>query len=243
MAIDVAARGWAAKLWGRRMIPKVIHQIWINEESPELPEKWARLRDTWVELHPDWEYRLWNLDNLDFEVSHVQLIEQAPNYAQISDVLRYQVLYHHGGVYVDTDFECLRPFDELLAGVRNFASSEDGRFVGNAILGAEPKSTYMERVLQSLPEQIGLENAVLETGPRFLTKVLMRGGMGSDFVMFPTSHFFPYRANEPEKAAGPFPDSYAVHHWAHTWDDAREYQVRTRARRRLRRVIAAARGN
>ena len=28
-----------------------------------------------------------------------------------SDIFRYEILYRFGGVYVDTDFECIKPFE------------------------------------------------------------------------------------------------------------------------------------
>ncbi len=96
--------------------------------------------------------------------------------------------------------------------------------------------------MDALPSRVGQENAIIETGPRFLSRVLLSGGLGGDFTLFPMSWFFPYRADQPERSLGPFPDSYGVHHWGHSWDDPAEHYVRTRAQRRLRRVIAAARG-
>ena len=52
----------------------------------------------------------WNLDN---------------NLARKSDLLRLQVLYNHGGVYLDTDMECIKPIDELLNGYRFVMCSID----------------------------------------------------------------------------------------------------------------------
>ncbi len=118
------------------MIQRIFHQIWINDEEPALPSKWGAMRDSWLQNNPGWDYKLWNLTNLDFEPSHQHLIDSAPNYAQVSDLLRYQILLRHGGVYIDTDFECFRGIDGILSGVDNFACSEDGRYIGNAILGA-----------------------------------------------------------------------------------------------------------
>ena len=32
----------------------------------------------------------------------------------IADILRLEILYTHGGVYLDTDLECLRSLDDVL---------------------------------------------------------------------------------------------------------------------------------
>jgi mannosyltransferase OCH1-like enzyme len=40
--------------------------------------------------------------------------DRASNFGEKSDIWRYEILFRLGGVYVDTDFECVRPFDSLL---------------------------------------------------------------------------------------------------------------------------------
>lgn len=61
-----------------------------------------------------WTHRLWT----DADVDSICLRNQhaysaAPNYGQKSDILRYELLERHGGVYVDVDMECVRPLDDL----------------------------------------------------------------------------------------------------------------------------------
>lgn len=217
------------------MIPKIFHQIWINKDSPELPEKFRAYRDGWLALHPDWEYKLWNLDNLDFTPQRMDLISSAPNYAQMADVLRYEILLRHGGIYLDTDFECLRNIDPILVGVKNFACSEDGRSITNAIIGAELNSIYMERCVRALPKRVGILNTSVETGPGLLTRVLLGEGLAGDFTLFPREWFYPYNYNETHRANEQFPKAYAVHRWAGSWgDDDRFF---TRAHRKIRSLL------
>jgi mannosyltransferase OCH1-like enzyme len=199
------------------MIPKIFHQIWVNRTAPELPEAYRVYRDTWRALHPDWDFRLWNLANLGFTPRRPDLLRSAANYAQISDLLRYEILLRHGGVYLDTDFECRRSLAPILAGVRNFACSEDGRSISIGILGAAPGSVYMERCLAALPARCGAAETQKETGPAFFTRVLLDGGIAGDFTLFPRAWFYPYNWNEPHRAHEAFPSAYAVHRWAHSW--------------------------
>jgi mannosyltransferase OCH1-like enzyme len=37
-------------------IPHIIHQSW---KTRDLPTKYRNWHETWKQLHPDWEYRLW----------------------------------------------------------------------------------------------------------------------------------------------------------------------------------------
>ncbi|MDO9269537.1 MAG: glycosyltransferase [Methylobacter sp.] len=218
------------------MIPKVFHQIWINRDNPELPEKFRVYRDGWLALHPDWEYKLWNLDNLDFTPRRIDLISAASNYAQMADILRYEILLRHGGVYLDTDFECLRNIDPILIGVKNFSCSEDGLSVSIGIIGVEPNSIYMERCINALPERVGEANTAAETGPGLFTQVLLSGGLAGDFTLFPSEWFYPYRGHELHRANESFSEAYAVHRWAGSWSD-NDKQFVTRARRKIKRML------
>lgn len=218
------------------MIPKIFHQIWINKNNPDLPEKFALYRDSWLTTHPTWQYKLWNLENLDFIPRRMDLINAAPNYAQIADILRYEILHRHGGVYLDTDFKCLRSIEPILKGVKNFACSEDGHSISIGILGAIQGSEYMVRCVNALPNKIGLEPVAKETGPGLFTRVLLDGGINGDFTLFPRKWFYPYNWNEPHRANEDFPESFGVHHWAHSWRDS-ETSVATRIRRKIHRHI------
>lgn len=57
-------------------------------------------------------------------------------YAAKKDYIEYLVLYHYGGVFMDTDFVCLKPFDELAYRYSYFS-------------GFEPPSDYIEMPLTS----------------------------------------------------------------------------------------------
>lgn len=202
------------------MIPRIFHQIWINYENPELPDRFRAYRDGWLTKHPHWEYRLWNLENLDFSPRKLSLIKSAKNYAQMSDILRYEILLHHGGVYLDTDFECQKNIDPILNGVNNFACSEDNRIISIGIIGSVPNSVYMERCLNELPLELGLSSTPNETGPVHFTRVLLNYGLAGDFTLFPRQWFYPYNWDEPHRADETFPKAYAVHRWAHSWRPA-----------------------
>lgn len=103
-------------------IPKIIHQIWIGGE---LPEPYRTFRQGWIDRHPGWDVRLWTedaVDDLDFEER--DLYESAWNPSMKTNVLRAVLVREFGGLYIDTDYECLRAFDpfhhryDFYAGVR-----------------------------------------------------------------------------------------------------------------------------
>ena len=100
-----------------------------------MPDDFQRYGETWREHHPEWEMPLWTDDNLP-ELAHPGAFERGRHHAERADVLRYEVLRQFGGVYVDTDVECLRPIDPLLEGVQAFVAYQRPGEVCNAVMGA-----------------------------------------------------------------------------------------------------------
>ncbi|KAL7421918.1 hypothetical protein Q5752_003690 [Cryptotrichosporon argae] len=99
-------------------IPRLIHQTW---KSDQLPEKW---REAWVECRegmPDYEYMLWTDETArEFVATHypsqLQMYDTYTYPIQRADSIRYLILHHFGGVYMDLDIGCRRRLDPLLQG-------------------------------------------------------------------------------------------------------------------------------
>jgi mannosyltransferase OCH1-like enzyme len=199
------------------MIEKIFHQIWINSNIPELPDQFKRYRDTWLSFHPEWEYRLWNLENLDFVPRCSDLLEKCQHPAQMADLLRIEILHRYGGVYVDVDFECLRPIDGLLTNVNVFACSEDGLHITNSIIGGKAGAEFFNVLIDNVPKTLGLAPVNVETGPVFFTKTILTHGVNNNFTLFPTNYFFPFNYHTPDRHSVELTHSYAVHHYADSW--------------------------
>ena len=94
-------------------LPKIIHQLWVG---PPLPLHIYQMMQTWKEHHPTWEVKLWTeappLVNQDLWDNAEKISPKAPEQFR-SDVARYEILYHDGGIWADADFVCQRPFDAL----------------------------------------------------------------------------------------------------------------------------------
>lgn len=97
----------------RVRIPKIIHQIWLGSDVPEAFEP---LMQSWTEMHlgHGWRYKLWtDKDVAAFGLTNQQFYDQTDNFGVKSDLLKWEIVYRYGGVYVDMDYECLRPLDIL----------------------------------------------------------------------------------------------------------------------------------
>lgn len=95
------------------MIPKVIHYIWLGGKPlPKIAEKCI---ESWKKFCPDYEIKRWDESNLDInKYQFAQDAYQAKKFAFVSDVMRTEILFNEGGIYLDIDVELIKPINEIL---------------------------------------------------------------------------------------------------------------------------------
>lgn len=211
-------------------IPKKIHQIWLG--SP-FPEKYKRWQEQIKKLHPDWEYKLWtDKDVAEFEMVNRKIYRKAGNWGEKSDILRYEILYREGGVYLDCDVQCFANLDDLhkaydfYAGFEPFWAGSETRClsIGNAIIAAAPKHPIMKRCIKNIKKFSRLNfplsynmQTVAKTGPIMFTRscyeILSQDAQGKNNIIFPSKLFYPEDTINRDKNV----DHYFVHYWSHSW--------------------------
>ena len=170
-----------------------------------------RYGETWRRHHPGWKFKVWRDRDLR-RLLPGSAVSRARHYTELSDLVRFEVLRRYGGVYVDTDVECLRPLDPLLQGERALLGYERPGRVGSAVLAAVAGHPFFVDASRQARRTVGLgADSADATGPYLLT-VLVRDH--PDVTILPQEAFYPYGWDEPERRHDEFPDSYAVHHWA-----------------------------
>jgi hypothetical protein len=215
---------------------RLFHRIWFDE--PERPA-FAAWRDRLAELHPGWEIRTWDssaevreLVPTELQPAWDRYLETDP-YGRIPDIARYVLLERFGGVYIDTDFEPLRPIDELLTDPRPFAAWENDRTMCTAILGAPAAHPAIRELIDGLPAQ--LERTERKTanhaaGPEYATALWRER---EDVRRLPPWTFYPvgwWERHLLGDARNYHPDTYAVHHWAKGWGEPRRKRAPVDAR-------------
>jgi len=184
---------------------------------PAIYETFERRRS---ELHPGWEIARWcerNIPRLEHQDMYDRAEElTAGNVWQFrSDIVRYELLWRHGGVYTDVDFEWQKAIDPLLGGVECFAVWEkQDIWAANGLMGATPEHPFVGRLLSGLRASVDANKdrrPNVSTGPQYLTKVYREHPDGVS--VFDEKSFIPYAYNELDRGGEAFPEAYAIHHW------------------------------
>lgn len=197
------------------MIPRRFHRIFLDEPIP------ARFEANWTKLkalHPDAEFITWDdSTKLDWMRCKAEFAK-ATTHAGRSDVLRYAALWEFGGIYLDTDVEPLRAFDDLFASDRAFAGWEDANMICPTVMGAPPRHRAVGALLDRLPAWMAKRPDAppnQQTGPHLLTALWRRR---RDVDLLAPVAFYPVHWSAKSMLGGPYPaESYAVHHWAKSW--------------------------
>ncbi len=129
------------------MIPKIIHYCWIgNKPLPKLAKKCIA---SWKKIMPDYEIKLWNENNYDFQKNEFMRNAYVnKKWAFVSDYARFDIIYNYGGIYLDTDVEVLKTFDEFLK-YPAFCGFDSNHFVSFGLgFGAEKGNKVIKEIME-----------------------------------------------------------------------------------------------
>lgn len=220
------------------MIPKIIHYCWFGRNP--LPPLALKCIESWKKFLPDYEIKEWNEDNFDVNIiPYTQEAYKAKKYAFVSDYARFWVLYHHGGLYFDTDVEVIKPMDEIIAKGSFMGCERDGGVVDNeniAVapglgLGANPGLELYNELL-ALYNQLSFikENGSYnhKTIVAYTTEILQAHGLKNTaeiqkcagLWIYPKEYFCPI--NYKTKQLVITPKTYSIHHYTASWLSKRQ---------------------
>ena len=159
------------------MIPKIIHYCWFG--NCEISEKIKDYISSWKEYLSDYEFKCWNEKNYD--VNKYIFIKEAyelKKYAFVSDMVRLDVLYTYGGIYLDVDMQVLSNLDsflecELLLGF----DSRNSISLASCFIGCIPKQVFIKHLFDIYTRtKFVLENGKLNETPNtvLLTKEVQK---------------------------------------------------------------------
>ena len=176
-------------------VPRLLHFIQLGPR--DLAPHTARAVLSWLATHRTWRARMWTDADMH-AFSLAPLVRAARKYAQKADLLRYELLYRHGGLYVDSDIEAFRPVDAWVRGASGVLCNEapvgaDVRKVesiSNGFIGVARGHPVMRRALVRV-QHASLNRAWInqDTGPFF-----WRAALDADiesFRVIPSRILFP----------------------------------------------------
>ena len=143
------------------MIPKIIHYCWVSDDP--FPGKIQRCVDSWKKFLPEYEIRRWTMEKIWQELEAegstdgeggakglygqwVQETFDARKYAFVADWVRFYALSKYGGIYLDSDVEVFKRFDDLLD-FPYFLGFENGSSLEAAVIGARSGRGWVETCL------------------------------------------------------------------------------------------------
>ncbi len=226
----------------QQRIPNVVHFIWIGPQ--QFPRSSVENVRSWMAKHPGWTFNFWTdrerplpcpgmklrlIHNLSF-LKLRPCFAKADNYGEKSDLLRYEILYQEGGLYVDHDVKCFKSFTPLNCTYDFYcgidmpytSSLPTCIFTTNNLIGVCPNHPILMRCMELLAQnwdQIELDypgtdrdsmlNRVLHRTFWFFGEAVKQASSERDIV-FPAYYF---DAPKDELAL------YARHQYAGVWHE------------------------
>lgn len=207
------------------MIPKIIHHVWPGNDP--FKEKFYDFRFSWMKYHPDWTFCFWRLDNLPQEINlsiKTALLDPSFSITPKSDILRFEILRIFGGIYVDTDMECLKSFDNLRENNLFAGYEDDHETICPSVIGCSPNNEIMKKLsLISLENAFNAGYKLSNSKPHKITGVKPFTDICNDNLeqvkIYPKHLFYHISYNEREKLEFTHPEAYAKHYWSGKDDD------------------------
>ncbi|WNQ12684.1 glycosyltransferase [Paenibacillus aurantius] len=206
-------------------IPKLIHYCWFGRgEKPDIVRE---CMESWRAHLPGYTFMEWNESNTDLESNtYVKEAYAAGKYAFVSDYARVYALYHYGGIYLDTDVEVFRPFDDLLHH-DSFWGFEQENYIATSTIGSAPGNRLIKVFLDAYAAKPFLkEDGSFDSGTNvgLITRILGEYGIQANGeyqeidglgAFYPQTYFSPYdyincRTFRTDR-------TYAMHHFYKSW--------------------------
>lgn len=215
------------------MIPKIIHYCWFGGNP--LPDDAKRCIKSWKKYFPDYEIKEWNESNFNIHLMpYIDSAYKLRKYAYVSDVARFWILFHYGGIYFDTDVEVIKPFDDILqkgafmGREKNIPTEIDKNVAPGLGLGIERGHPFYKQMLDFYNEQ---EFKFDHNGDPFVTIVpittrqLEKRGYQPELVnniqdidgikIYPSDYFCPMNYFTGKTLITD--NTHSIHHYSASW--------------------------
>jgi len=233
-------------------IPKVIHLLYFGET--DFHNFHHRCVHSMLQYMPDYEIRIYNAtepvgnplwNDLKQYSPRITILSITPpthydgfelkHFQYKADVVRLELLYEHGGVYLDLDMLITRPFHDVFASGHSFYISEErsntifptgntgaGGALINAFLAAKPKNEFVKLWLNEFKSGLRLgiwathirdsNRKLLDDHPHYVYKYRVKVLDGKLFMPLHWQDTVAFIQSETIPHAFP-EESYGTHLW------------------------------
>ena len=182
-------------------IPKIIHYCWFGKKDK--PDIVNHCINSWKKVLDDYEIIEWNEDNFDVESNtYVKQAYESGKFAFVSDFVRIKALYDYGGIYLDTDVEVFKKFDDLLDN-ETFWGFEEANYIATSTIGSQKNNKIIGEFLNLYNNKRFIDNNEkfkFTTNVKMVTDLLVKKNLKLDnsyqnldyATIYPREFFSPY---------------------------------------------------
>jgi mannosyltransferase OCH1-like enzyme len=212
------------------MIPKIIHFIWLGNNK--IDKKSQICINSAKRLLPDYQINIWTESNINIEKIRKKnkfFDECLKNklWAFASDYLRLYILAKYGGIYLDTDVEVIKKFDDLLINKCFMGLEEEingDTYIGTGIIGAESDSVVIDKILDFYDQKIW--HVDYYNNPIIFKNILLSNKKLQKYVkIYPKHYFCPYVPFSEKLFVNVTSETYTIHWYNANWGMTRKGYV------------------
>ena len=214
--------------WRTDTVPQIVHFV-VPSNSSRWKPVWQHCHETWKQHFPDHALQTWDDSDIEGLVhAHYPTLLAAyqafPRQIQRADFARYLILNWLGGVYADSDYQCVQNFAHLLppGRVSIAESPHGGEGVQNSLMASPPLHPFWRFVVREALAGVYVDDVVLSTGPRAVLHAI--NNAPADYVhLLPRQSFaqWPENAKSDTQLYRPQKHSvkvYAIHLGTGSWE-------------------------
>lgn len=208
-------------------IPKKIHYCWFGGNP--IPEQNLKWMESWRHFCPDYEIIRWDEGNYNVSKNvYMREAYEKKKWGFVSDYARLDIIYNYGGIYLDTDVELVRSYDELLYQPA-FCGIEANRKIAIGLgFGAERHNLIIKNLLDlykdifflDRKDNLSLITCVRLQHPFYKKKGFLENGnyqILDGMTVYPESVLSPKDVYTGEVLITK--NTFSIHHYDGSWTD------------------------
>ncbi len=220
------------RLSPKPIIPKKIHYCWFGGNP--IPDKYKKWMESWHKFCPDYEIIEWNESNYD--ISKNNYMKQAydcKKWGFVPDYARLDIVYNHGGIYLDTGVELISSLDDLLY-QEGFAGFEAEKYVALGLgFGARKELPILKEMMDvyNTAAFINDDGSLnLTASPVYSTNLLLSKGLklNGEYQIIDGLTVFPEKTFSGKSYSTfrikTLPYTRSIHHYDGSWLDISDKQ-------------------